>query len=93
MLLNVISYKCVTISHIEKERHLSKQYGKDLQSPSTSSDMEIHKHVTKMVYYTTVADRLGMVSWSDICHYTGVVNWFKGLIKFDMLKLTFGIIK
>ena len=33
-----------------------------------------------MFYYTKTTGRLRMISWRDICHPTGMENWFPGAI-------------
>ena len=59
----------------EKGRDLTQSYDK---SPYTRRRIQNetwqHKNATKNVDYTTIADRLRMVSWGNDSHRTGVVK-------------------
>ena len=54
---------------------------KKLQNPEWQ-----HKNATKNVDYTTIADRLIMVSWSNDSHLTGVVELVYGIPTFPLTK-------
>ena len=43
-------------------------------TPTEKKQMWQHKNATKSVDYTTIADRLRTVSWSNSSHPTGVVK-------------------
>ena len=43
-----------------------------------------HKHATKNFDYTTIADRLRTVSWSNNSHPTGVVKPVNGIPTFPL---------
>ena len=43
-----------------------------------------HKHATKNFDYTTIADRLRTVSWSNDSHPTGVVKPVYGIPTFPL---------
>ena len=42
------------------------------------------KNATKNLDYTTIADRLRTVSWSNNCHHTGVVKPVYELLTFPL---------
>ena len=63
------------ISVCEKGRDLTQSYGKAPTLPEKSNKQHDNiKHATKNLDYTTIADRLRTVSWSNSSHPTGVVK-------------------
>ena len=55
----------------EKEGDLTKTYDENPIPTENSKTNEQHKNATKNFDYTTIADRLRTVSWSDNSHPTG----------------------
>ena len=68
-------------SHSKKQRKRSSpdpwQHAANKRNTQKKAKRQ-HKNTTKMYVYTTVADRLRKVSWSNCSHPTSVVNWFTG---------------
>ena len=59
----------------EKVRYLTQSYDKSAYTHSKSKKQRDNiKNATKNFDYTTIADRLGMVSWNYSSNLTGVVK-------------------
>ena len=76
--------QCAEI-HFSKEKwsDLTQTYDKGLNThrkPQRATRQ--HKNDTKNFEYTTIADRLRTVSWSNDSHPTGVVNPVYGILTF-----------
>ena len=68
----------------EKEGDLTQSYGKTHIPTENSKTKGQHKNATKTFDYTTVADRLRTVSWSNNSHPTGVVKPVYGYPTFPL---------
>ena len=83
---SIADKKCPKINiDSEKGRDLTRSYNK---SPYTDRKIQKakwqHKNAIKNFYYTTIADRLRKVSWSNSSFPTGVVKPFYGIPTFPL---------
>ena len=84
---NVYSSEVSTYLPNEKGRDLTQSYDK---SPYTDRKIQKatwqHKNATRIFDYTTIADRLRVVSWGNNSHPTGVVKPNNGIPTFPLTK-------
>ena len=74
--------RCVSIAR--KRRNLTQTYDKNPITTENSETNGQHKNVTKNFDYTTIADRLRTVSWSNNSYPTGVVKPVYGYPTFPL---------
>ena len=87
MSLNTFHYRVVDVGN--EGRYLTHFYDKSpFTHRKTQRATRQHTNATQNIEYTTIADRLRMVSWGNKSHLTGVVKPVNGIPTFQLTAKT-----